>query len=456
MSNTEGLCRAIREEGLIVRLLDGDLPPSEEHTVLTHLRTCHECLGLTADLLYTDERLKDLFARQEEKKQKQRQPSQGAFLLEVDKLPIGRAIDRDLLDGEGRLLVAAGTELTQALVESLKRRGIDKLAVEPAEIKEEEKPEDLAVPVVSIRQIEGLIESEGLTPAISQFVRQKCSETVAESFRALEQEGQIDLGGIHETAQTVTEEVLTSPQVALTLADLILYDPGLHSHSVNVLIIFLTISRAMGHPAQLIRDHATAALLHDIGRIVLRRGAQAGGVQLSPEDERSEHTEAGYSYLWNLGGITESALKMVMNHHERYDGMGYPRRLKGTTLSDWDQILILANMYENLTWNRSTGLRSGFHDALATLIQDGSKIARKGIIRGAIQAFGHYPPGSWVRMNSGEIGLVMKSQPGSPLKPFVTVMYDSTGRRHPKPRSVDLTHSQGAYILGPVPVECTP
>jgi len=455
MSNTEGLCRAIREEGLIVRLLDGDLPPSEEHTVLTHLRTCHECLGLTADLLYTDARLKDLFDRQEEKKQRQRQPSQGAFLLEVDKLPIGRAIDRDLLDNEGRLLVAAGTELTEALVESLKRRGIDKLAVEPVEIREEEKPEDLAVPVVSIRQIEGFIESGGVEPAISEFVRHKCSETVAESFRALEEEGQIDVGGIHETAQMVTEEVLTSPQVALTLADLILFDPGLHSHSVNVLIIFLMISRAMGHPAQLVRDHATAALLHDIGRIVLRRGARAGGVKLSADDERSEHTEAGYSYLWNLGGMGESALKMVMNHHERYDGMGYPRRLKGTTLSDWDQILILANMYENLTWDRSTGLRSGFHDALATLIQDGSKIARKGIIRGAIQAFGHYPPGSWVRMNNGEIGLVIKSQPGSPLKPLVTVMYDSNGRRHPKPRSVDLTHSQGAYILGPVPVVCT-
>ena len=116
MNSTEGLCRAIREEGLLIRLLDGDLPPNDEHAVLTHLRTCHECLGLTADLLYTDSRLKDMFARQEEKKDKQQVKPQDRFMLEVDKLPVGKSLDKDLLDEAGKLLVAAGTELTTKLI----------------------------------------------------------------------------------------------------------------------------------------------------------------------------------------------------------------------------------------------------------------------------------------------------------------------------------------------------
>ncbi len=455
MNISEGLCRAIREEGLIIRLLDGDLSPTEEHAVLTHLRTCHECLGLTADLLYTDSRLQELFARLEERRQQQKPRESGRFLLEVDKLPIGKKTDRDLLDEEGRLLIASGTVLTAPMIEALKRRGIEKLAVEPTGEEEQKAVEAEAVPRVSVQQIQSFLETGAVEPVVSEFVRRRCSEVLADSFRELESEGQIDVVGVHETAQQVTEEVLSSPQVSLTLADLILIDPGLHAHSVNVLIIFLLISKAMGHPAQLIRDHATAALMHDIGRIVLRRGAAASGMPLSEEDERSEHTEAGYSYLWNMGGISESALKMVMNHHERYDGMGYPRGLKGTRLSDWDQILIMANTYENLTWNKQTGLRAGFHEALSSIIQDGSRIARKGIVRAVIQAFGHYPPGSWVKMNTGDIALVTKAHPGSPLKPQVSVMYDAEGKRHTRPRFLDLSHSQTTYILGPVTVECT-
>lgn len=455
MNSSEGLCRAIREEGLLIRLLDGDLPPNEEHAVLTHLRTCHECLGLTADLLYTDERLKQLFDRQQSEREKQKKQTQDRFMLEVDKLPVGRKINHDLLDEEGRLLVAAGAELTPAIIESLKRRGIEKLAVEPTEEEKETAPEIEEIPQVSMKSIEGLLCENGIEPVISDYVRTQCAKALESSFKALEKEGQLDLGEVHESAQHLTEEVLSCPQVAITLADLILVDPDLHAHSVNVLIIFLMIARAMGHPAQLIREHATAALLHDVGRIVLRRASAASGMPLDPEDERAEHTEAGYSYLWNMGGLSESALKMVMNHHERYDGMGYPRKLKGTMLSDWDQILIMANTYEILTWDRKTGLRSGFHEALSTLIQDGSKIVRKGIVRSVIQAFGHYPPGSWVRMNNGEIGIVTRSRPGSPLKPEVSILYDSSGRRQSRPRFLDLSHNQGVYILGSVPIECT-
>jgi hypothetical protein len=456
MENAEGLCRAAREEGLIIRLLDGELSPSEEHRVLTHLRTCPDCLGLAADLLYTDGRIRQLLLSQvaEEARDKKDKPSD-RFMLEVDKLPVGKSLDRDLLDEDDNLLVAAGTIITPKLVEAIKRRGIEKLAVRSVEEPEPEEappPQMLIVPVAEMQRItaEGPVE-----PAVTEFVRSQCLAAVDDCFKNLEQGGTFEIHEVREASLEVAEQLLDRPQASLTLADLILVDPGLHAHSVNVLILFLMVARAMGHPVQLIREHATAALLHDIGRIVLRRASAASGITRTPGEEDMEHPEAGYTYLWNMGGIGQSALKMVMNHHERFDGAGYPRQLKGTTLSDWDQLLILANTYDSLTWNRETGLRSGFHAALASLIQDGSKFVRKGIIQAVIQTFGHYPPGSWVRMSSGEIGVVTKAHPGSPLKPFVTLLYDRGGHKLGRPKHVDLIHSQSAYIQGPVPVDVT-
>jgi putative nucleotidyltransferase with HDIG domain len=449
MNNSEGLCKPIKEQGLLIHLLDGELSPAEEHKILTHLRTCPDCLGLTADLLYTDDRLKDLFHRHDQLKEKQKRRATGRFMLEVDKLPEGRSIGRDLLDEEGKLLVAAGTKLTPELIESLKRRGVEKLVVESVDTEEEAEVEVVDKPTISIQQIEGFLAEHSIEPAVSSLVKQQCAEALNTCFKSLEENGDIDVGLVNDIAQDVTEEILGSTQVALTLADIILIDPGLHGHSINVLILFLMISRAIGQPVKLIRDHSTGALLHDIGRICLQRE----GKDRTEETIDREHSEAGYNYLWNMGNITESALKMVMNHHERYDGQGYPRGIKGTMLTDWDQILILANKYDNLTWNRKTGLRSGFHEALSSIIKDGPKYVRKGIIRTAIQTFGHYPPGSWVKLNNGEIGLVASAHPGSPLKPTISIIYDNDGKKQSRPRFVDLAHTQNVYILGPASVQ---
>ncbi|HDS31199.1 MAG TPA: HD domain-containing protein [Firmicutes bacterium] len=455
MENNEGLCHAIREEGLLTRLLDRELTPTEEHRVLTHLRTCHECLGIAADVMYVDSRLKELFEQHDEARIPKERPAEKKFMLEVDKLPIGKALDRDLLDENDVLLVAAGTVLTHKLIDVLKRRGIEKLTLRATEVEEEPEPMAVDMPTVTISDMNRFISEAGVEPAISEYTRRHCLTSIRKSFDSLEKEGVIALHEVEESANMVAEEVLNRPQVALTLSDMILMDQSLHSHSVNVLVIFLMASRAMGHPVQLVRDHATAALLHDIGRIVIRRTAAANGKTVDPEEEDAEHTEIGYAYLWNLGGIAQTALKMVMNHHERYDGQGYPRSLKGTNLSDWDQLLILANTFDCMTWDRTTGIREGFHEALAALIQNGGKFVRKGIMRAIIQTFGHYPPGSWVMLNSGEVGLVTRAHPGSPLKPLVSVVFDPRGKKYQKSKIVDLGYTQSAYIQRAVSVHTT-
>ena len=277
MENSEGLCRAIREDGLLIRLLDGELPASDENRVLGHLRSCHECLGVVADLLYTDTKLKDLFSRKidtiekEKEERREEKKSNGLFMLEVDKLPVGKTLDRDLLDETGLLLVAAGTVLSPSLIDSIKRRGIQKLAVRTVEEAEETPIDRAEVPPVSIREVEAFVLESGIEPALAPFIRDSCQKAIKECFKNIEASGTFSLPEAENSAMEVASEILSKPNAALSLADLILIDPGLHAHSVNTLVLFLMIARAMGHPASMIKEHATGALLHDIGRIALRQ-----------------------------------------------------------------------------------------------------------------------------------------------------------------------------------------
>jgi len=452
MEKTDGLCHAIREEGLLIKLLDGELSSAEEARVLAHLRSCVGCLGVVADLLYTDSRLKELFSRPNAKREHVKKTSQH-FMIEVDKLPVGKSLGRDLLDEEGRLLVAAGTVLTSSLIESIKARGIEKVAVKAAEEIPKEEEKEPEVEPISVLEVESFVNEQDLEPVVSKFVRERCRAALVECFEALEKEGTFVGQEAISASVEIAGEVLSRPSLAPTLADIILVDPSLHAHSVNVLVIFLMLARAMGYPGQLIKEHAPMALLHDIGRIVVKRTDATLGMKRASADEEREHPEIGSSYLWNFGGINQSALNMVRNHHERYDGGGYPRGLKGTSLSDWDQLLIFANTFDNLVWNRETGVRSGFYKALATLIQDGAKYVRRGIVGVAVQTFGNYPPGSWVRLNTGEIGVVTRAYAGSPLKPLVGIFYGKDGKRLSRPKVADLSSNSNFYIHSPIDVE---
>jgi response regulator RpfG family c-di-GMP phosphodiesterase len=99
-----------------------------------------------------------------------------------------------------------------------------------------------------------------------------------------------------------------------------------------------------------------AAMMHDIGKLMISQEILEKPGRLTPEEYAivKEHSAFGWNLLANSKGeVMEMARGIALEHHERWDGGGYPGGLKGDEISIYAQIVSVADVYDALTSKRS-------------------------------------------------------------------------------------------------------
>jgi HD-GYP domain-containing protein (c-di-GMP phosphodiesterase class II) len=272
-------------------------------------------------------------------------------------------------------------------------------------------------------------------------------DSLKKAFLDLGPESPIDLDDIRGTCDDMINVLVEDEVTALSIVDMYLTDSSLYHHSINVTAMFATICKALNLPADRIKAHATAVMLHDMGRVLLQKITKdKAPTQLNID---RLHTEAGYKYLQGLGGMDEGLLSVVRNHHERYDGLGYPRGVDVKELGDYGQVLILANYYDRITWDADREMKAGFHQAANLIIQLSRKLVDMHIVVGFLNVFGHHPPGSWVELSTGEVGMVIQATPFKPRHPKVHIFYDKNGDSIGEIVPLDLSIPGMPAVMGP-------
>ncbi len=142
-------------------------------------------------------------------------------------------------------------------------------------------------------------------------------------------------------------------------------------HPLNVTIISGLIARKLEFAPKSIDDLLLSALLHDIGK--LKVDFQGGSAILTMnEDEIREHTILGYRMIKDTFGLSETIAKVALEHHENNDGSGYPRGLSNDFISEFAQIINVANYYDNLAGNRTHIPISNNREALREMLNIGT------------------------------------------------------------------------------------
>ena len=132
-------------------------------------------------------------------------------------------------------------------------------------------------------------------------------------------------------------------------------DYYLYTHSVNVTAYAIALSMRAGFvdPATL-REVANGALLHDVGETLLNRESRNKAGTLTPKEweQVKTHPQEGHKILQKTGGLGEIALDIVLHHHEKLDGSGYPDGLKDDDISVFVRIVTIADIFDALTTER--------------------------------------------------------------------------------------------------------
>jgi HD-GYP domain-containing protein (c-di-GMP phosphodiesterase class II) len=185
-------------------------------------------------------------------------------------------------------------------------------------------------------------------------------------------------------------------------------------HSVNVCLLSLALGRHLGLEAPVLRLLGIGALLHDVGRFFLGDDTAEKQERLTSDDwsRIRLHPQEGATGVLAAAGPGEEVLaRIVLEHHVRLDGGGYPD-LDGARPHPLAQVVALADAYDALTSERPHRSARAPREALRILLDGAGTVHDGGLVRAFVDMTGLYPPGSLVRLRGGEVAAVVPSPSG--------------------------------------------
>jgi HD-GYP domain-containing protein (c-di-GMP phosphodiesterase class II) len=233
----------------------------------------------------------------------------------------------------------------------------------------------------------------------------------------------------------------------LCLSDYSKAEDYLYCHAVNVCFMSIEIAMGLGYESQKLIELAAAAFLHDIGMVgyldLINKPEKFNEADLN---QIKEHPKAGLLILNKISKEFPSAVfEVVSQEHERVDGAGYPKGSKNGEISEFSQIVGLVDVYEAMIHRRPYRSKFTLSQAISKIIENKSAFGYK-IIKILIERIGIFPVGSYVRLNTKEIALVLRDNPKSPLRPVINITMDPLGKELKQPRQIDLSGNPVIYI----------
>lgn len=233
---------------------------------------------------------------------------------------------------------------------------------------------------------------------------------------------------VQQVGQLITQivdSILSAPELAIQVMGDKMGDEDLYFHSLNVTMLSMMIARDLKLPAEEANALGMGALLHDIGlkevpdRILMKTEALT-------QAERNFY-EMHCHYGLEIGQrmrLAPAVLAIIGEHHELFDGSGYPAKRKGETISLLSRIVVIADYYDKLCNPNVIADALTPHEALSLMF---AKLRGKfdpKLLQVFIRCLGVYPPGTIVQLSNGFIGMVTTVNTARPMKPVV-VVYDA-------------------------------
>lgn len=229
---------------------------------------------------------------------------------------------------------------------------------------------------------------------------------------------------IDQVVEPVVRSLIRNPDAYFWLESLRSRHHYTYTHAVNCCALAAAFGRHLGFDDRRVKSLATGALLLDIGM-----GAVPPEMinHEGPLDEVSRafverHVREGVERLRQSGLDDPEIIEMVLNHHEHYDGSGYPGRKMDGNIPLPGRIAGLVDAFDAMTSERPYRPAISRAEALQQLVKQRHSERDADLVEQFVRCLGVYPVGTLIELNTGEVGLVMSQNPSQRLRPRVMVL----------------------------------
>lgn len=346
-------------------------------------------------------------------------------IISLDSITGNERLAKDLLNKTDSILMTAGTIIKKEYVERLKELGIEYIYVE-----------------------DEIGQGVNLFDSIDMQINEQCQETVREILQKYAYQSDSELEEIKLVVDEIIQEILLEPEVIYNISTIREKSSSTYSHSLNVCILSVIIAFKLRLKRDKIKDIAIGCLLHDIGFIYIPFDCSILTMETCTEKELKEikkHTIYGYTSVEKLIWLSKISKDIIVNHHERLNGSGYPFRLEGSKIKIGSRIAAVCDEFDSKVYGYMTN-KMKVHEAIEYIVSQAGVLFDFNVVKAFIDSVAAYPTGSIVITNQGETGIVLRQNPKCPTRPVIRIIQDCNGNIPEEWIEKDLTKELTLFI----------
>lgn len=223
-----------------------------------------------------------------------------------------------------------------------------------------------------------------------------------------------------QLAGNVVEGLIGAESMVIQLVNQKAREIGLASHALNVMVLSLLLGRAARLPAEDLRQLGVGALLHDVGKGEIPPRILRSAERTPPEEAfYRAHIGYGIKAIATVRDVAQTVRNTIACHHEHWDGSGFPNALAGEKIPRLARFAAIANRYDNLCNPFDLQRARMPAEALRQMFTAEARHYDPALLQLFVKTLGVYPPGTFVSLSNGAVGLVVETRQDDLLRPLV-------------------------------------
>lgn len=347
--------------------------------------------------------------------------------ISVKNIQDGMKLGKTIFSEVGYVLLSEGTILKEAYMSRLESFDISEIYI-----------------------VDAFSEDIEIKDVIDERTRLEAKIAVKKAMADYRDNRRFSAESTKRVVDSIIDELLNSRDLMVNLSDIKTSDDYTFSHSVNVCVLSLITGIKLGLDQLKLRDLGVGALLHDIGKVMIPDEILKKPDKLSEEEfaKIREHPLLGYNIVKADPNVKLTSAYVVLSHHERFDGSGYPNGLKGENTHLFAKIVSIADVFDALTSDRVYRKKLRTFEVVEYLNAISESHFDQDILQCFMKSIPIYSIGTSVLLSSGEKGIVVDTNKEFPTRPIVRIIYHADGSRKDRDfEEIDLTRRLNVVIL---------
>lgn len=347
-------------------------------------------------------------------------------IISVDSITGNEKLAKDIMSNNGTILISVGTIMKKDYIFRLK---------------------DLKIEFIYVEDEIG--KGVNLVNSLELHIKDQCQEYIRDILCKYTYDDESELEDVKVVADEIISEVMAEPEVIYNLSSIRNKNESTYSHSLNVCALAVIIALKMKIPKNKIREIAIGCLLHDIGFTYISLDYQNLKMNTCTDKERKEimkHIIYGYSAIEKMEWLSPVSKDIIIGHHERIDGSGYPFHLKDDRIKIGSRIAAVCDEFDSLVYGNLVK-KLKVHEAIDYIVSKASILFDFNVVKAFVDSVAAYPIGALVITNQKEIGIVLRQNSKCPTRPVIRIIKNKEGKKPSEWIEKDLTKELTLFIV---------